>query len=101
MPSDDAFGVINFTSPSLARSVIEGQTVQLELQRSGGTLGDIWIGWEIENAAGDFEKGSGEVLMRVGQRSAMLSVVARNDLVCTVSDVCFCLFVQYVGIYIY
>ena len=81
-PSDDAFGVINFTSSSFARSVMEGQTVDFELQRSGGTLGDILIGWEVENAGGDLSPRSGEVLMRIGERRARFSVVARNDLVC-------------------
>lgn len=63
---------------------MEGQTVDLELQRSGGTLGDILIGWEVENAGDDLSPKSGEVLMRIGERRARFSVVARNDLVCKI-----------------
>ena len=81
-PSDDAFGIVNFTSSSLARSIKEGETFYLELQRSGGTLGDIMIGWEIENASGELSPSHGEVLLRVGQRTATFQVVARNDSVC-------------------
>lgn len=84
-PSDDAFGVVNFTSWSLTRSVMEGQTVHFGLQRSSGALGDIWIGWEIENAGGDLEPRTGKVLMRTGERNATFQVVARDDLVGIVS----------------
>lgn len=83
--SDDAFGTVNFTSSSLARSVVEGQSVDLELQRSGGTLGRILIGWEIENPSGDLSPTSGLASMNVGERSTRFSVTAQNDLVCIVS----------------
>ena len=66
--------------------MIEGETVHLEVQRSGGTLGDIVIGWEIENAGSDLSPSSGQVLMKVGERSAAFSVVARNDSVCLVTN---------------
>jgi hypothetical protein len=69
---------------------MEGQTVDFELQRSGGTLGDILIGWEVENAGGDLSPRSGEVLMRIGERRARFSVVARNDLVCITTFMFIC-----------
>lgn len=82
-PSDDAFGVVNFTSSSLSKSVLEGRRVDLELWRLGGLLGDILIGWEVQNPGGDLTPSSGIVLMRAGQRSATFSIDARNDLVST------------------
>ena len=88
-PRDDAFGVVNFTSWSLAISVIEGQTFHFGLQRLSGALGNIWIGWEIENAGGDLEPSTGKVLMRTGERNATFQVVTRDDLVGIVSLVCF------------
>ena len=59
----------------------EGQAVDLELRRSGGALGDVLIGWEVVDAGGDWLRSTGEVLMRTGERTATLSVEARDDLV--------------------
>lgn len=84
-PSDDAFGVVNFTSWSLTRLVTEGETVHFGLQRSGGALGDILIGWEVENGGGDLGRSTGNVLMGTGIKNTTFQVVARDDVVCTIS----------------
>lgn len=82
LPSDDAFGVINFTSSSLVKIVHEGQKVKLQLQRTGGALGPINIFWEVNRFGDDFWNRTGQVFMDKSQRSAFLTLTVKKDLVC-------------------
>lgn len=82
LPSDDAFGVINFTSSSLVKIVHEGQIVKLELRRTGGALRPIYIFWEVGKFGDDFLERTGEVLMDKNQINASLLLTVKKDLVC-------------------
>lgn len=84
LPSDDAFGVINFTSSSLSKLALEGQTVNLELQRTGGALGPVTIFWEVDNFGDDLVKRNGKASMDTNQRSTSLTFTVRDDVVCVV-----------------
>ena len=49
LPSDDAFGVINFAPDSLSRTVSEasGSTLYLTVRRTGGLLGPSTVYWQV------------------------------------------------------
>ena len=58
---------------------MEGETIRLELHRSRGSLGDILIGWEIDDPGVDWLNRSGFVSMKDGGIKATFVIVPKND----------------------
>ena len=97
LPSDDAFGVINFAADSLSRTVSEasGSTVHLTVQRTGGVLGPSTVHWQVSGpGAQDVETANGSVVLTVSSNSTQIAIRIKEDAVCCLT--CFPLLLELV-----
>lgn len=87
-PSDDAFGVFGFADDSLSSLVSERDTtpVSLLVSRTGGTLGEVGVYWQVTGPAGDITPASGVVVFSEGQVEGNVLLTVTDDLV---SDWCY------------
>jgi len=84
LPSDDAYGVMNFTQNSLLRLVNESSTTILDIQRTGGALGPTTVYWKaIGPNSNDVTPMEGFVVLATGQRSAQIELTIADDVVST------------------
>ena len=83
-PSDDAFGVISFTSDSLSATLDEaaGSQVALNLQRTGGVLGLVKVLWSATGPdVHDLVNYTGYQEFRTGQNHTTLVIKVKDDVV--------------------
>lgn len=82
LPSDDAFGVLNFTRDSISRTVEESASVTLTVTRSGGMLGPVTVYWKaIGPHQDDLIPMEGNVELPTGKETAMIQLRVANDAV--------------------
>ena len=84
LPSDDAFGVISFTSDSLSATLDEtpGSQVMLRIQRTGGALGPVRVKWSATGPdKHDLVNYTGSQDFRSGQNLTTLVVKVKDDVV--------------------
>lgn len=82
LPSDDAFGVMNFTQNSLMRTVNEGSgsSTTMTVQRSGGTLGSATVHWQASGKdLNDLINTNGTVTIATGSRTAQFVIRIKGD----------------------
>ena len=82
LPSDDAFGVVNFTANSLMQTVTEGtgSSATFTVQRTGGTLGAVIVYWQASGKdLRDLIDTNGTVVIATGSRTAQFSIRIRAD----------------------
>ncbi|XP_048584248.1 adhesion G-protein coupled receptor V1 isoform X2 [Nematostella vectensis] len=87
LPSDDAFGVMNFTAESLTRTVQEDSLVTLTVVRAGGTLGSVTLYWAASGQGSqDIQPVDGYVSLSTGQTSASIDIRINQDSVSELAE---------------
>ena len=83
LPSDNAFGIFQFSEDSLDIIAEETSQVSLSIQREGGRFNDITIYWEVEGVSTDIQPTSGFLLFSEGQDLGSIQLLISDDVVST------------------
>ncbi|XP_031564731.1 adhesion G-protein coupled receptor V1-like [Actinia tenebrosa] len=80
LPSDDAFGVLNFTQDSIEKTVEESASVVLTIMRSASSLGPVTVYWKaIGPHQDDLMPMEGNVELPTGKETAQIQFRVADD----------------------
>ncbi|XP_047139693.1 adhesion G-protein coupled receptor V1 isoform X1 [Hydra vulgaris] len=77
LPSDDALGIFSF--PIVEYTTCEGSFLNISIKRSGGTLGNVKLGWILVNGSNEFSLSQGEVDFQYGVTERFILIQAVDD----------------------